>query len=118
MEDERRSSPATFEMATLLATRLGKSSNGTAVFMPLINNAGGQFSALAADISANGFDAVVRNNLLGGFLVSRACYDASFREHGGAVVNITADHERGIPLMSHSTRREGGHGEPHPHARN
>ena len=74
----------------------------------LINNAGGQFSALAADISANGFDAVVRNNLLGGFLVSRACYDASFREHGGAVVNITADHERGIPLMSHSSAARAG----------
>ena len=74
----------------------------------LVNNAGGQFSALATDITANGFDAVVRNNLLGGFLVSRACYDASLHEHGGAVVNITADHERGIPLMCHSSAARAG----------
>lgn len=69
----------------------------------LVNNAGGQFSSLAAGISANGFDAVVRNNLLGGFNVSRACYHASFKNHGGAVVSITADHGKGIPLMSHSS---------------
>jgi len=74
----------------------------------LVNNAGGQFSALAADISANGFDAVVRNNLLGGFLVARSCYQASMRTHGGAIVNITADHSRGIPLMSHSSASRAG----------
>ena len=74
----------------------------------LVNNAGGQFSALAADISSNGFDAVVRNNLLGGFLVARACYQASMRHHGGAIVNITADHSRGIPLMSHSSAARAG----------
>lgn len=69
----------------------------------LVNNAGGQFSAFAVDITANGFDAVVRNNLLGGFLVARACYVHSMRERGGAIVNVTADHARGIPLMSHSS---------------
>lgn len=69
----------------------------------LVNNAGGQFSAFAVDITANGFDAVVRNNLLGGFLVARACYLRSMREWGGAIVNVTADHARGIPLMSHSS---------------
>ena len=74
----------------------------------LVNNAGGQFSALATDISANGFDAVVRNNLLGGFLVARACYQASMQHHGGAIVNITADHSRGIPLMSHSSAARAG----------
>ena len=74
----------------------------------LVNNAGGQFSSLAADISSNGFDAVVRNNLLGGFNVSRSCYNASFRHHGGAVVSITADHGKGIPLMSHSSAARAG----------
>jgi len=74
----------------------------------LVNNAGGQFSALATDISANGFDAVVRNNLLGGFLVAQACYQASMQHHGGAIVNITADHSRGIPLMSHSSAARAG----------
>lgn len=74
----------------------------------LVNNAGGQFSSLAAEISSNGFDAVVRNNLLGGFNVSRSCYNASFRDLGGAVVSITADHGKGIPLMSHSSAARAG----------
>lgn len=74
----------------------------------LVNNAGGQFSAHAVDISANGFDAVVRNNLLGGFVVSKACYLSSMRERGGAIVNITADHSRGIPLMAHSSAARAG----------
>ncbi len=74
----------------------------------LVNNAGGQFSALASEISANGFDAVVRSNLLGGFLVAQACYQSWFRDHGGAVVNMTADHGKGIPLMSHSSAARAG----------
>lgn len=74
----------------------------------LVNNAGGQFSALAVDISANGFDAVMRTNLLGGFLVSRACYLRSMQERGGVIVNVTADHARGIPLMSHSSAARAG----------
>lgn len=74
----------------------------------LVNNAGGQFSALASDITPNGFDAVVRTNLLGGFLVAQSCYKSSFRDHGGAIVNITADHSRGIPLMSHSSAARAG----------
>jgi citronellol/citronellal dehydrogenase len=74
----------------------------------LVNNAGGQFSALAVDITANGFDAVVRNNLLGGFLASKACYVASMRDNGGVIVNVTADHARGIPLMAHSSAARAG----------
>ena len=39
----------------------------------LVNNAGGQFPAPLASISAKGWDAVVRNNLTGGFLMAREC---------------------------------------------
>jgi citronellol/citronellal dehydrogenase len=39
----------------------------------LVNNAGGQFPAPLATISAKGWDAVVRNNLTGGFLMAREC---------------------------------------------
>lgn len=74
----------------------------------LVNNAGGQFSAFAVDISANGFDAVVRSNLLGGFLVAKACFLRSMRDRGGAIVNVTADHARGIPMMSHSSAARAG----------
>ncbi len=37
----------------------------------LVNNAGGQFPANLEDISANGFLAVLKSNLLGGFLMSK-----------------------------------------------
>ena len=74
----------------------------------LVNNAGGQFSAAAADISANGFDAVVRTNLLGGFLVSKAVRSASMAEHGGCIVNITAQWRTGIPFMAHSSAARAG----------
>lgn len=69
----------------------------------LVNNAGGQFSSPLADMSQKGFEAVVRTNLVGGFLMAREVYSHSMRHHGGAVVNITADHSRGIPLMGHSS---------------
>lgn len=69
----------------------------------LVNNAGGQFSAPAADISANGFDAVVRTNLLGGFLVAKEIRQASMAERGGTIVNITAQTTQGIPFMAHSS---------------
>ena len=39
----------------------------------LVNNAGGQFPAPLATITAKGWDAVVRNNLTGGFLMAREC---------------------------------------------
>ena len=39
----------------------------------LVNNAGGQFPSPLASISAKGWDAVVRNNLTGGFLMAREC---------------------------------------------
>lgn len=68
----------------------------------LVNNAGGQFSALLADMNQKGFETVVRTNLVGGFLMARETYLRSMRAHGGAVVNVTADHARGIPLMGHS----------------
>lgn len=69
----------------------------------LVNNAGGQYSSPLADISQKGFEAVVRTNLVGGFLMAREVHARSMREHGGAIVNITADHARGIPLMGHSS---------------
>ncbi|MEO6361790.1 MAG: SDR family NAD(P)-dependent oxidoreductase, partial [Caldimonas sp.] len=39
----------------------------------LVNNAGGQYPSPLAAISAKGWDAVVRNNLTGGFLMAREC---------------------------------------------
>lgn len=74
----------------------------------LVNNAGGQFPSPVEQISANGFDAVVKTNLLGGFLVSREVYLQSMEEHGGAMVNITADNFKGMPGMAHSGAARAG----------
>ncbi len=57
----------------------------------LVNNAGGQFPAPLAAISKRGFDAVVANNLTGGFLMMRELFVQSMQKNGGAIVNMTAD---------------------------
>ncbi|ANK80641.1 MAG: 2,4-dienoyl-CoA reductase [Rhizobiales bacterium NRL2] len=74
----------------------------------LVNNAGGQFSAKLKDISVRGWDAVVRNNLTGGFLMMREVYTQWMERHGGAIVNITADFHTGIPDMGHSSAARAG----------
>lgn len=74
----------------------------------LVNNAGGQFPAELKDISANGFLAVVRSNLLGGFIMAREVFTQSMQEHGGSVVNITADYFGGMPRMGHSGAARAG----------
>jgi citronellol/citronellal dehydrogenase len=74
----------------------------------LFNNAGGQFPAPAKDISAKGFDAVVRNNLTGGFIVSREVYTQSMQAHGGAIVNMAADFRNGMPEMVHTGAARAG----------
>jgi citronellol/citronellal dehydrogenase len=74
----------------------------------LVNNAGGQFPAPLETISANGFDAVVRNNLQGTFLMMREAYNQWMRDHGGAIVNMTADMWGGMPNMGHSGAARAG----------
>ncbi|AXQ31102.1 SDR family oxidoreductase [Solimonas sp. K1W22B-7] len=74
----------------------------------LFNNAGGQFPSALDSISANGFDAVVRNNLLGTFLMMREVYNQSMRQHGGAIVNMSAIITNGMPGMGHSGAARAG----------
>ena len=74
----------------------------------LFNNAGGQFPAPAAAMSAKGFDVVVRNNLTGGFIVSREVFTQSMEKHGGAIVNMTADYRNGFPNMVHTGAARAG----------
>jgi citronellol/citronellal dehydrogenase len=63
----------------------------------LVNNAGGQFPSPMQAISKKGFDAVVANNLTGGFLMMREVFNQSMQRHGGAIVNMTADFRNGMP---------------------
>ena len=74
----------------------------------LVNNAGGQFPSPLAAISAKGWDAVVRNNLTGGFLVARECVTQWMGTHGGAIVNVIADIWGGMPGMGHSGAARAG----------
>ncbi|MCB1388221.1 MAG: SDR family NAD(P)-dependent oxidoreductase, partial [Rhodobacteraceae bacterium] len=54
----------------------------------LVNNAGGQYRAEMKTLSTKGFEAVVRNNLTGGFIVMREVYNRWMEANGGAIVNI------------------------------
>jgi len=74
----------------------------------LLNNAGGQYSQPVRDITLKGWDAVVRNNLHGGFLVSREAYTQWMEAHGGSIVNIIADMWLGMPGMAHSGAARAG----------
>jgi citronellol/citronellal dehydrogenase len=74
----------------------------------LVNNAGGQFSSPLEKISAKGWDAVVRTNLTGGFLMAREAYTQCMRQHGGAIVNMIADMWNSMPNMGHSGAARAG----------
>jgi len=74
----------------------------------VVNNAGGQFVSEAAELSRNGFSAVVDTNLVGTFLVCREAYNQYMCEHGGSIVNITLGNRNGFPLMSHSGAARAG----------
>jgi citronellol/citronellal dehydrogenase len=74
----------------------------------LVNNAGGQFPSPMQLISKRGFDAVVANNLTGGFLMMREVFVQSMQKEGGAIVNMTADMWNGMPGMAHSGAARAG----------
>lgn len=74
----------------------------------LVNNAGGQFPAPLEAISKKGWEAVVANNLTGGFLVAREVYTQCMKAHGGSIVNMIADMWGGMPMMGHSGAARAG----------
>lgn len=74
----------------------------------LVNNAGGQFYSPLKDIPTKGFEAVVRNNLTGGFNMMREVYTQWMAEHGGAIVNMIVDMWMGLPNFAHSGAARAG----------
>lgn len=74
----------------------------------LVNNAGGQYRTEMKTISTKGFEAVVRNNLTGGFIFMREAYNRWMAENGGSIVNIIADIWNGWPEFAHSGAARGG----------
>ncbi len=74
----------------------------------LVNNAGGQFPAALRDISLNGWNAVVANNMTGTFLMAREVFVQSMEAGGGAIVNVGADHDPSMPGMGHNGAARAG----------
>ena len=74
----------------------------------LVNCAGGQFPSQLRDLSLNGWNAVIANNLTGTFLFSREVYRQSMEHLGGAIVNIGADHDPAMPGMGHNGAARAG----------
>ena len=74
----------------------------------LVNNAGGQFPSPLALSSKKGWEAVVANNLTGGFLVARELFNQCLKKSGGAIVNMLADMWGGMPGMAHSGAARAG----------
>lgn len=74
----------------------------------LVNAAGGQFPARLEDLSLNGWNAVLHNNLTSYFLVAREVYRQCMRERGGSIVHIGADYGNGMPGMGHNGAARAG----------
>ena len=74
----------------------------------LVNNAGGQFPSPLMMINKKGWEAVVSNNLTGGFLMAREVFNQSMKKTGGAIVNMLADMWGGMPGMGHSGAARAG----------
>lgn len=74
----------------------------------LVNAAGGQFPAKLEDLSLNGWNAVLHNNLTSYFLVAREVYRQCMAKRGGSIVNIGADHDGGMPGMGHNGAARAG----------
>ena len=75
----------------------------------LVNNAGGQFPSPAQHISPNGFLAVIKNNLVGTFHVTReVANQAMIPARRGRVINVIANIYRGFPGMAHTGAARAG----------
>lgn len=75
----------------------------------LVNNAGGQFPSPAQMITPKGFLAVVKNNLVGTFTMTREIAErAMIPRRRGRVVNVTANVYRGFPGMAHTGAARAG----------
>jgi len=75
----------------------------------LINNAGGQFPSPAEAISPKGFEAVIRNNLLGTWNMIHSCATLAFiPQQSGRIVNVIAGISRGFPGMVHTGSARAG----------
>ena len=77
----------------------------------LVNNAGGQFTAAAQEITPNGWGAVRRLNLdAPWYLTQRVAESVDDRNGGGRMVSVVLCPTRGIAGMAHSSAARAGMG--------
>ena len=75
----------------------------------LVNNAGGQFPSAAEDISHNGWNSVINNNLNGTWYMTQTMANSFFiPQKSGNIVNIIANMFRGFPGMVHTGAARAG----------
>lgn len=75
----------------------------------LVNNAGGQFPIAAEDLTENGWNTVVNNNLNGTWHMTQTMAKAFFiPQQSGKIVNIIANIFRGFPGMVHTGAARAG----------
>ena len=75
----------------------------------LINNAGGQFPTAAENLSAKGWEAVIRNNLNGTWFMTHAVATrAMIPKKRGRILNVIAQMWRGFPGMVHTGAARAG----------
>jgi citronellol/citronellal dehydrogenase len=77
-------------------------------FDGLVNNAGGQYPMSLEAISLKGWEAVIKTNLTGGFIMAKAAHAMWMKANGGSIVNIIADIWNGMPGMGHSGAARAG----------
>jgi citronellol/citronellal dehydrogenase len=69
----------------------------------LVNNAGGQFAQRAEAFSVKGWNAVIDTNLNGTWYVTQAIGRRMLADGGGRIVNVIANHHRGLPGGAHTS---------------
>ncbi len=75
----------------------------------LVNNAAGNFYAPSAELSPNGWRAVVETDLYGTFFCCQAAHAVMARQGGGRIISISMTlHYRGWPQMAHATAAKAG----------
>jgi citronellol/citronellal dehydrogenase len=74
----------------------------------LVNSAGGQFAKPSAELSRNGWQAVVGTNLDGAFFLARQLYPALAKRRGAAVMVVANLWQKASPGLAHSAAARAG----------
>lgn len=75
----------------------------------LVNNAAGNFSSLAEDVSANAFKTVIDIDLRGTFHMCTAAHPLLKKNPGSCIINISATlHYRAAPFQAHAMSAKAG----------